>query len=501
LSADYVPKHKFKLNKNFTFTTSTISKDGKVYQFKTWQNTPFKKPPFNNWEYVNPGEGLINGSELFANMDSDFAKKTCISEDSFLVEYRPFYKPKTAITYKHYNEFVNYVKDSIVRLCIGEWPEMIITYQNTGQKRMNWETPINYGQTDVKSAISDLYYSADVRVYKNPYVIDKSHLIYKPDILENAPSELTKRDFKHIYPDTAKWASQERWAKDSVASIVMAKADWYLNMNKSDDAMWLDSAQVYCYLDWVKKEWLKGAKQHYKNIDIEMICLGQEQKRVVFAAEELAHFRITESAYLDFVFYCRDSILKQYMGGKHLHYKNDGNTRINGKEPILFNEETRATCANLLQPNSSYLNEKYVAYRLQLPDYILYWDKRNSSLLNERVFNKFGPFYPVDQSRFNEPIVPIDSAWFDLLELVRDEKHKRFRRSDKLVKALSYRQARAYWHWRLNFRIKDKNKQMSDYMFPNYREWREIQNGGEVKEMSFSIPKPGSSFSYRVYVW
>ncbi|MGB0428852.1 MAG: hypothetical protein ACPGLV_00150 [Bacteroidia bacterium] len=496
-----MPKAKIKPNLGFKMVTTTFSRDGMVYQFKTWPEPPFKKPPFKNWEYVNPSEGLIRGDQLLANMNTDFVKKTRLGNDTLLVEYRPYYEPKKPISYKDYNQFVNYVKDSIVRISMGKHLGMIITNYNNGKTRINWETPINYDQDDVKSVIYDLYYSADMRVYKNPYVMDKSHFKYVPDLSINANSEQTKRGFKHIYPDTAKWVSQERLAKDSVASIVMAKADWYLNMNTSDEAIWLDSAQAFCYVDWVNKEWLKEFSKYCPNMACEIVDFGKEQKQLTFSAEDLSHFRITESAYREFVLYCRDSILKRYMGGIHEHYKNDGTIQINWKEPILFNEETRAICAKLLKPNSSYLNQKHIRYRFQLPDYKHFWEKRNSQLLNECVFNKFGPFYPVDQSRYNEPIVPIDSVWFELLQMEQVDKHKMFRKSDELVKSLSYQQAKAYWHWRLNHQIKDKKKQMSDYMFPNYQEWKQIQSGAGVKEKSYNIPKPGSSFSYRVYVW
>jgi gliding motility-associated lipoprotein GldK len=131
------------------------------------------------------------------------------------VSIQAFFMDDTEITNDEYRQFVYWVRDSIARTTLG----LVIT-NNNGTSRVDWKEKIEWGQADVRTALSDLYYSEEDRL-GDPYQIDKRKLEYAwtwIDLHEAAKhkylkkdqdpgtdtkrSSFIRREQEQIYPDT-----------------------------------------------------------------------------------------------------------------------------------------------------------------------------------------------------------------------------------------------------------------------------------------------------------
>ena len=520
LGSNHVPNSRFRINPRFrqkplVFTTDTV-----VYKFVTWENAPFKKPPYKHWEYVNPADSLQSLESFLA-----FIKAWQIDldriNDTLTAQIRPYYEPIRPISYADYNRFVAYTRDSIVRQVLGcYWPGICIK-NKYGTTRLNWETPVDFMGHDIRNAIADLYYTSDDRIHTPPYNIDKRHLTYRYEFIDlvypvkhpylRRPDKVGEdhgrrlpfipRNYEFIYPDTALWATPEYLQKDSTWFMAVMKADWHLNRISSNMSMWLDSTRASCYTDWVRREWMKHKGNRLSHLSFEYINLGKLWLYQQLGPEELTHYTITAKMYQEFVLYCRDSIIKNEIGGVHFLTNNSGHMRLNWDEPLVFNQETRdMLVGGLFRPQSfCCLNEQRITYYYREPDHQSFWKERDAYVHYERTFRKYGPFLRVNQSRLAEPIVPSGRKWMGLMDLENVEEHDIFAKSDSIVSELSYKQARAYWHWRLHEKMKYEKKELSDYMIPTYAEWKEIQRGTSVSGKQIEMPYPLPAFTYRVY--
>ncbi len=116
----------------------------------------------------------------------------------------PFYFKKTCITNKEYREFVNYVRDSIVRTKLYNAGDKKMVYHKNKYDTvpdppiLNWKTKINFNDTNVQKNLADLFIPVNNRFYKR--------------------KEWDTRKFKYgyngdrntyyminIYPDTLDW--------------------------------------------------------------------------------------------------------------------------------------------------------------------------------------------------------------------------------------------------------------------------------------------------------
>jgi len=217
----------------------------------------------------------------------------------------------------------------------------------------------------------------------------------------------------------------------------------------------------------------------------------------------LAHCKITNKEYQEFLLYCKDSIIRAELGDpfKMLLYNNNGNPRLNWMRPLkgLKVTDVRKALGRLCETveNEAYLSSKAVVFRYNTvrqkqmeEDY----QKAGSAstFLAQRSIEQY-------QKRHETIAYPVGSAYKQLL-LLGQLKPLKSLNNDAPVKGINYEQACAFWHWRLREKLKKSAKSIGDFYIPTQAEWRLIQSGTPITSKDVELPTSFRSFKYRIYV-
>ena len=94
-----------------------------------------------------------------------------MTAQSKTVTISPFWMDETEITNNEYRQFVNWVKDSLARLMLGEeYEEFLITEDYYGNLYeppwINWDEPIDWKDPDYSEILNDLYLAENERFYR-----------------------------------------------------------------------------------------------------------------------------------------------------------------------------------------------------------------------------------------------------------------------------------------------------------------------------------------------
>jgi formylglycine-generating enzyme len=123
------------------------------------------------WYQADP-YGMIYMPMGSYNMgESDQDVPAAFVSQSKTVSVQAFYMDQTEISNNEYRQFVDYVKDSLVRQTLGESDEeYFITEDDDGNEidppLLNWRARIKWNDPDVRETLEDLYYPEDQRYFR-----------------------------------------------------------------------------------------------------------------------------------------------------------------------------------------------------------------------------------------------------------------------------------------------------------------------------------------------
>jgi formylglycine-generating enzyme required for sulfatase activity len=196
------------------------------------KSAPFYQPTPYGMVFVPQGSFVMGAG------DEDVARSYINQPKT--VSVSAFYMDQTEITNNEYRQFVNWVRDSIARMILGEVrPEDYLIEENpkTGEvydpPYLNWETKIDWNSEDqdIRDALEEMYYPEHERFFRKKE-IDTRKLMYtyswidyheaaKKDMsqpgdyhnagLQNRPQGLKDRSVYvynetiNVYPDTLCW--------------------------------------------------------------------------------------------------------------------------------------------------------------------------------------------------------------------------------------------------------------------------------------------------------
>src|SRR6185437_1101679 len=118
--------------------------------------------------------------------------------------FRPFYFKKAVITNKEYREFVQYVKDSILRVCLynaGNEKMALSTYTDIDPPALNWKTKINFNDSKVQENIADLFLPPERFYRRREWDARKLNYMY----YTLRTHDRIEKIMINIYPDTLAW--------------------------------------------------------------------------------------------------------------------------------------------------------------------------------------------------------------------------------------------------------------------------------------------------------
>lgn len=171
--------------------------------------------------------------------------------------FRPFYFQRTTVTNKEYREFINWVRDSIVRVMLynAGWNDMALDGHDIDPPPLNWKTKINYADTNVQKAIESLYLPQQERFYRRKSWDTKrfNYVYYKL----NEERKFEKITI-NVYPDTLDWIY------DFPEDFMETMTDMYFWHSAYDDfpVVGISQKQALAYLNW-------KTEQEQKKLDAE----------------------------------------------------------------------------------------------------------------------------------------------------------------------------------------------------------------------------------------
>lgn len=174
----------------------------------------YKEPnlifPYSTRFYVDTSNISIIPKQTEMVLDSNIN----IPFDNYL---KPFYFRKYEVTNLEYREFVNWVRDSIVRQMLLDegMVEFGLSDIEKGYKEeidppsLNWETPISWDSPEVKEILEPLYSTKDNRFYRQKG-IDSRKLNYVYYYISctgcsDSSNYFICRKVINVYPDTLCW--------------------------------------------------------------------------------------------------------------------------------------------------------------------------------------------------------------------------------------------------------------------------------------------------------
>jgi gliding motility-associated lipoprotein GldK len=157
-----------------------------------------------NWNGFNPyGMVYVPSGELHIG-HSDEDKFNTFNARPKAISISGFFMDETEISNNEYRQFVNWVRDSIAHVYMGD-----VYTDDNGNEKIDWEYELDYND----EMLADMYLSGDQTLYGNKQ-LNTSLLNYefrKVDYQKAAHDrdatidELVKKEVVNIYPDTLCW--------------------------------------------------------------------------------------------------------------------------------------------------------------------------------------------------------------------------------------------------------------------------------------------------------
>ncbi len=157
-----------------------------------------------SWKGINPyGMVYIPSGTLHIGQSDQDVFSTYLQRPK-AVSIQGFFMDDTEITNNEYRQFVNWVKDSIAHVILGDFYE-----DEYGNEKLDWDFPIDW--TD--ELLDEMYYQGDM-AFSGKRELDTRKFNYKYEWLDwdmaikrkDIPrSQLIKKEELNIYPDTLCW--------------------------------------------------------------------------------------------------------------------------------------------------------------------------------------------------------------------------------------------------------------------------------------------------------
>ncbi len=158
------------------------------------------------WKGINPYGMVYVPSGTLHIGPSDQDVNTSYVQRSKSISIQGFYMDDTEITNNEYRQFINWVRDSVVR----SWQDLTIEDDN-GNTYIDWEADINWEDETVE----DLYYQGDEK-FAGKKEVDVRNLLYEYEWYDwqraahdmdysNRSKYIVRPDPVQIYPDTLCW--------------------------------------------------------------------------------------------------------------------------------------------------------------------------------------------------------------------------------------------------------------------------------------------------------
>ncbi|HMQ08486.1 MAG TPA: SUMF1/EgtB/PvdO family nonheme iron enzyme [Saprospiraceae bacterium] len=157
-----------------------------------------------SWKGINPyGMVYIQSGTLHVGQSDQDVFSTYLQKPK-AVSIQGFFMDDTEITNNEYRQFVNWVKDSIAHVILGDFYE-----DEYGNERLDWDFPIDWSD----ELLDEMYYQGDM-AFSGKRELDTRKLNYKYEWLDwnlavkrrDIPrSQLIKKEEVNIYPDTLCW--------------------------------------------------------------------------------------------------------------------------------------------------------------------------------------------------------------------------------------------------------------------------------------------------------
>lgn len=488
------PKAKIKPSPDFAQKARYIETERGNYVLITYKGKPFKKPPYKDWIYINPADSITKPKEQF---DYCLAKGHFQNDTAYLL---PYYEKGKPITDEEYQEFYEYTRDSIVCLEIGG---SLIRTSREGKRRIDWseaEKKLDYSDKHKTwNMITGLMYGGSDRT-ENDLVLDKRKITYggltqyhwsqtfsnceyqylskgDPILMEGCDETGARKllffDDMATYEDTFLWASPRQMNVDSSMAVVLANYGAYLK----NEIKWplLNQDRACIYLHWYTSQLAPSP------------CGGPNTTKLLFEVDssvsypnieryfnpfELRHFQITYGDYQEFLTYCHDSIL----------------SKTTPRDQNMWRQYRQSDkCFTLSRDSQLVIKSKCLVYYWQWVD--------QPKVYEEKLRHPWHRPYRTEFAMREERAVWNGSLPAEFLDQ-RISKEL----ANETMDSLTFDQARAYWHWRLHIKMRDKKKTLADYMTPTYAEWKTIQDSAGVFGRTVKMPYPRRKFTYKVYV-
>ncbi|HTB06380.1 MAG TPA: SUMF1/EgtB/PvdO family nonheme iron enzyme [Bacteroidia bacterium] len=187
--------------------------------------------------YSTPDEGAMNRGY-------DFALKLNKPLSEFM---EPFYFKKTAITNKEYREFVEYVKDSIIRFTLymaGPKHGNMVYPGDADPPILNWNVKINYDDTAFQRETADLYKPEEERFYRRKEVDTRKLMYYYYPYRDNRNTKIEI----NCYPDTLAWIND--FPFPFYFSEIMANMYFWHPAFDDYPVVGISKNQAIAYLHW-----------------------------------------------------------------------------------------------------------------------------------------------------------------------------------------------------------------------------------------------------------
>lgn len=469
--------------------------DSGNYVLITYEARPFKKPPLKGWKYINPADSLTNPKE---QLDYCRTKGHLLNDTTYLF---PYYQKAGFVEADEYFEFYEYTRDSIILHALGE---KYIKIAPDGQETIDWKeakkNPNFHRKPEALNIMSSLLHN-DANRIESQRVVDKREIDYMSSpkyystqmlsnchdqSLRNDYSGQSRDDYKEIraqrlpflcstrpYPDTFLWAGLQQMDFDSSMAVALANHGFALK----SDIRWplLDKHRACAYTHWYSSQLrldLKGSSneiQFFFDVDSSTMFPTIEK---YFDPFELQDFQITYDDYQEFLTYCHDSMVAKTSRSYLDRWRESGS----------FDK-----CYTLSHDSMLTIKGRCLRY---------YWKWVDQpKAIRENVHRSWQFVQRQEFIYSEEEYVWNGSLWDDFLQkpIPKTLRHQ-------TIDSLSFRQATAYWHWRLHVKMKNKKKTLADYLTPTYAEWKKIQSGEPVSGRTIKMPYPRPKFTYRVYV-
>ncbi|MBL0190561.1 MAG: SUMF1/EgtB/PvdO family nonheme iron enzyme [Saprospiraceae bacterium] len=159
------------------------------------------------WNGINPYGMLYIPSGTFESGVGDQDLRSTFLTRGKVVSIDGFYMDDTEISVNEYRQFINWVRDSLVRTST----ELVVDNEETGEKQVDWESEIDWSN----EAIKDLYFQGDDVFEGNRQEFNVNKLIYAYDYFDwdAAVKDRSKNSRKKyitkmkvpVFPDTLVW--------------------------------------------------------------------------------------------------------------------------------------------------------------------------------------------------------------------------------------------------------------------------------------------------------